>query len=93
MKIKRYKVDSRECKFTQGFVAACAATLRNHGCDTIVAETLVCYGPVSVVQYRKLGVEEYDIDILRPVIKEIQRKKYKERKDALGVHCRAKPKS
>ena len=64
-----------ECKFTQGFVTACATTLRNHGCDTIVADTLVCCGPVSVDQYRRLGVDEYDIDILRPVIKEIQRKK------------------
>jgi hypothetical protein len=89
-----------ECKFTQGFVAACAATLSNHGCDTIVADTLVCCGPVSVDHYRKLGVEEYDITILRPIIKEIQRKKkcagstLRER-GYIGqqTKCGAKPKS
>ena len=69
-----------EDKFTQGFVAACAITLRNHGCDTEVRETLVCLGPAahSISMLRKLGVEDYDIDILRPVIRELQAKKRRE---------------
>lgn len=68
-----------ECKFTQGFIAACAVTLRNHGCDTIVADTLVCCGPVSAERYRRLGVDEFDVEILLPVINEIKRK-------SAGVH-------
>jgi hypothetical protein len=69
-----------EDKFTQGFVAACAVTLRNHGCDTEVRETLVCLGPAagSVSMLRKLGVDDYDIDILRPIIREIQVRKRRE---------------
>jgi hypothetical protein len=61
-------------EFTQGFICACAVTLRNHGCDTIVADTLICCGPVSVDRYRRLGVDEYDIDALLPIIKEAKRK-------------------
>lgn len=71
-----------EDKFTQGFVAACAITftLRNHGCDTEVRDTLICLGPASrsIALLRKLGVESYDIDILRPVIQDIQAKKRRE---------------
>jgi hypothetical protein len=73
---------STGCKFTQGFVAACAITMRNHGCDTIVADTLACCGPVSKANYRKLGVDEFDIEILSPIIKEIKRKqKFRIKKD------------
>lgn len=63
-----------ECKFTQGFVCACAIMMQNHGEETIVGEVLACCGPVYISLYRKLGVDENDINILRPVIKEIQRK-------------------
>lgn len=64
-------------KFTQGFVAACAITLSNHGCDTEVRDTLICIGPAaySVSMLRKLGVEDYDIEILRPVIRDLQARK------------------
>lgn len=66
-----------ECKFTQGFMAACAITLRNHGCDTEIRDTLVCLGPeiYSISRLRKLGVADYDINILRPVILNIQARK------------------
>jgi hypothetical protein len=69
-----------EDKFTQGFVAACAITLRNHNCPTEVTETLICIGPTSssIALLRKLGVEDYDIDILRPIILDLQAKKRRE---------------
>jgi hypothetical protein len=63
-----------EDKFLQGFVTACAVTLRNHSCETIVADTLTCCGPVSAERYRRLGVDESDIEILLPIINEIKRK-------------------
>lgn len=69
------EMKNMEDRFTQGFVAACAVTLRNHGCDTIVSDTLACCGPVSVAWYRRLGVDESDIEILLPVINEIKRKR------------------
>ena len=69
-----------EDKFVQGFIAACAITLRNHGCDTEVRDTLICIGPAaySVSMLRNLGVEDYDIDILRPVIRDLQARKRRE---------------
>jgi hypothetical protein len=72
--------DKMEDKFTQGFIAACAITLRNHGCDTEVRDTLVCLGPAahSISMLRKLGVDDYDINILRPVILDLQARKRRE---------------
>lgn len=64
------KVDKAWC---QGFAAACAITLTNHGCDTIVEDTLRC-NFMDEAAMRRRGVDEYDIEILKPIIKEIKRK-------------------
>lgn len=60
-------------EWTQGFAAACAITIRNHDEVTIVAETYLCNFKTEC-QLRKAGVEEYDIEVLRPVIKEAKRR-------------------
>lgn len=65
---------SQHCSFTQGFICACAITLQNHGCDTIVYDTLTCNFK-SVSDLRKKGCDENDIQTLMPVIKEILRKR------------------
>lgn len=59
-------------RWVQGFMAACAITLRNHGETTMVTDTFRC-NYMTVTQMRKAGVDEYDIEILRPVIKEAKR--------------------
>ena len=65
-------VGSRE--WEKGFVAACAITLRNHGCDTIVEDTLCC-NFLSINEMEKIGIDEFDIEILKPIVKEIERKR------------------
>lgn len=59
--------------WSQGFAAACAITLQNHGCDSIVEDTLVCNFMDEAAMKRR-GVDEHDIEILKPIIKEINRK-------------------
>jgi hypothetical protein len=60
--------------FSRGFICACAVTMRNHECDSIIEDTLKC-NYMSVAQMKKIGVDEYDIEILMPIINEIERKK------------------
>ena len=62
-----------EKAWSQGFAAACAITLANHGCDSIVEDTLVC-SFMDEAAMRRRGVDEHDIEILKPIIKEIKRK-------------------
>lgn len=59
--------------WSQGFAAACAITLSNHGCDTIVEDTFRC-NFMDEPTMRRRGIDEYDIEILKPIIKEIKRK-------------------
>lgn len=61
-------------EFLKGFICACAVTQRNHRCDSIVEDTLVC-GFESLEKLVAAGVDQYDIDILMPIIKEIERKR------------------
>ena len=60
--------------FSAGFAAACAITLRNHGEDSIVEDTFRC-NFMDEAKMRRHGVDEFDIEILKPVIKEIKRKR------------------
>jgi hypothetical protein len=60
--------------FIQGFAAACAITVRNYGESIIAEETYRCNFQ-TVKQLRNAGVDEMDIEILEPIIKEILRKK------------------
>lgn len=64
----------KEKQWLSGFYCACAITVKNHGCTTEIEDTLRCSFN-SVAQMRKLGIDEFDIEILKPVIKEIERKK------------------
>jgi hypothetical protein len=66
----------KEDKFVQGFACACAVTLRNHGCDTEIRDTYICNFR-TVTQLKAAGVDKYDIDILRPIIKEIEDRRAK----------------
>jgi len=71
---KAKKLKEWDKGFSQGFAAACAITLKNHGCDTIVEDTFIC-NFMNVAEMKRRGVSEYDIEILKPIVKEINRKK------------------
>lgn len=59
--------------FYQGFACACAITLKNHGENTIVKDTFMC-NFMSVATMKKAGVDDFDIELLTPIVKEIERK-------------------
>lgn len=64
----------RDKAWAQGFAAACAITLKNHDCPTIVEDTFRC-NFMNVAAMRRRGVDEYDIEALIPIVKEIERKR------------------
>lgn len=59
--------------FYQGFACACAITLKNHGEDTIVEDTFKC-NFMTIEAMKKADVDDFDIEILAPIVREIQRK-------------------
>ena len=59
--------------WSQGFAAACAITLLNHECDTIVEDTFRC-NFMDLAAMRRRGVDEFDVEALKPIVKEIERK-------------------
>ena len=64
----------RDKAWVQGFAAACAITLKNHDCQTIVEDTFRC-NFMNVAAMRRYGVDEYDIEALIPIVTEIERKR------------------
>ncbi len=68
------KISDWEKAWSQGFAAACAITIQNHGCTTEIEDTFSC-NFMDEEEMRSRGVDEYDIEILKPVINEIKRKR------------------
>lgn len=60
-----------ELEFRRGYYLAVANLMRLHGCDVEARETLSQYG-----HFNPEGIEEYDLKILRPLAKEIERLKH-----------------
>ena len=60
--------------FTKGYFCACAVAMRQHGDDGTVYD-LVAENFTSLKALRADGVDEYDIEILMPIFKEIERKR------------------
>ncbi len=60
--------------FSKGYTCACANMIKDHGISTPVED---CYGAnfLTVKQLKSIGVDEHDIEVLKPVIKEIERKR------------------
>lgn len=68
----KYKIPEHTKKFVQGGVCAIAALTQMGGRDTHYKEVLGSFGIRSVKDMRDHGVEDWDIDILRETIKEMQ---------------------
>lgn len=60
--------------FSIGYACACANIIRTHGQETI-AEDCFRENFMSIKTMRSIGVDEEDIKILTPIVKEIERKK------------------
>lgn len=61
-------------EFDRGYMAALATVLNGHR-DSKMVEDALGHNLLSVHQMRKIGVDEYDIRLLRPIVREINRKK------------------
>ena len=57
-----------------GYACACAEIIRTHDQPTI-AEDVYESNFLTVSQLRAAGVDEYDIKVLKPIIREIERKR------------------
>ncbi len=65
---------SEEKKFIQGYVCACAVMMRQHGDDGRVED---CFKEnyTSRKRLEEADVDPFDLELLEPVIKEIERKR------------------
>lgn len=64
---------TKEAKqFVQGYVCAVSGMVSGHGESTMAEEALRDCGLVSVKIMRRYGIEDHDIEVLKPVIKHIQ---------------------
>ena len=61
--------------FTKGYLCAIANLINMHGYNTEADDLFKGNGLYTVAQMRKAGIEEMDIQTLKPVIKEYQRKR------------------
>lgn len=75
MKKQKEEQESQEGKhqFSQGYFCACANMMRDHGEATMVEDCLKA-NFMTEKEMRAIGVDESDIEILRPIINEITRK-------------------
>jgi hypothetical protein len=60
--------------FTVGYACACANLVRMDGDSTLARELLAC-NFLSVKDFRRCGVDEADIKVLLPTIKDIIRRR------------------
>lgn len=68
------KKKSKEDRFTQGYMCAMSSMFQKVGDHTNLTET-VSENFTSIAQLRREGVDEYDIEILKPVFREIIQKR------------------
>lgn len=63
-------------QFNRGYMCALASIVKAHGLGTEIRDALGC-NFLTVAQMRKAGVDEYDIEALRPIVNEILKRNKK----------------
>ena len=56
----------------QGYACAIATTIRSHGGNTEQKDALKAGGITSLRKAKALGIDPYDIEALKPMLKEIE---------------------
>lgn len=71
---KKRKINGWEKIFSIGYACACANMMRDHDEPTMVED---CFGAnfMDIDTMRKIGVDESDIEVLTPIVNEIERKR------------------
>ena len=72
--MKKVKINMWEKIFTIGYCCACANMIKDSGISTEVED---CFAAnfVDIETMKKIGVDENDIELLKPVVLEIERKR------------------
>jgi len=60
--------------FVQGYICACSTLIQKHGISTEVEDCLKGVD-INIETLKAHDVDEYDLNVIRPVIKEIERKR------------------
>lgn len=60
--------------FSKGYACAVAQIIDQHKEDSIAEDIFLC-NFMSIKTMRSISVDEYDIKLLKPIVKEIERKK------------------
>lgn len=60
-------------EFQQGYACAISSIVSTHGECTATREALVAGGLTTVEKMRDAGVDEYDIEILKPLLKGLKK--------------------
>ena len=60
--------------FDQGYMCALATMQREHDQPTMVEDALKG-NFLTVKEMRSRGIDEFDIDVLEPIVKEVERKR------------------
>ena len=68
------RITVRNKAFTQGYICACATMMQEHGNGTEVEDCLRG-NFISLDDLRKHEVDEHDIEVIMPIINEIERKR------------------
>ena len=68
------RITVRNKAFIQGYICACATMMQEHGNETEVEDCLRG-NFISLDDLRKHEVDEYDIEVIMPIINEIERKR------------------
>lgn len=71
------KPSQEECYFARGVCVACGIIQSCFDAPIHCAEAMVACGIETAPQARRYGVDEYDIELLRPVFAEIKMHKPK----------------
>jgi hypothetical protein len=72
--MSKTKINLWQKTFSIGYACACATMIRQHGINTEVED---CFREnfMDVETMRSIGVDEFDIEVLEPIVKEIERKR------------------
>ena len=70
---KKVKINIWEKTFSIGYACACANMMRDHDQPTMVEDCFVA-NFMDIKTMKLIGVDESDIEVLKPIVKEIERK-------------------
>lgn len=59
--------------FSKGFACAVVQIIETHGEQTIAEDVFKC-NFMFIETMRMIGIDEHDIELLKPIVKEIERK-------------------